>query len=64
MGMLHSIALQSKMRKVMLTVFIANLPARNFYNGLGYSVDLISPAEEYAAEHEVDYVIMSKAITS
>ena len=55
MGLLESIAARSQMRKVMLTVFVANTAARRFYHRVGYKSDLISPVGS-------DYAIMSKAV--
>lgn len=60
MDVLDSIARQSDMKKVMLTVFLSNQAARKFYHRLGYSSDLISPQSD--PETNADYDIMSKAV--
>lgn len=62
MGLLESIAARSQMRKVMLTVFVANTAARRFYHRVGYESDLISPLRDEAAQSGSDYDIMSKTV--
>ncbi len=47
----------TKMRKVMLTAFKHNEPARRFYAAVGFAPDLISP--EFSGETQADYHIMS-----
>lgn len=52
-------------KKSMLTVFVANVSARKFYNGLGYVVDENSPEERRLRNGVVkqpDYVILSKPL--
>jgi ribosomal protein S18 acetylase RimI-like enzyme len=62
MDMLLAIAKQSRMKKIMLTVFLANQPARNFYTRLDYSSDLISPIVVEKGTSTADYDIMSLAV--
>jgi GNAT superfamily N-acetyltransferase len=62
MDMLLSIAKQSRMRKIMLTVFLSNQGAQSFYSKLGYTSDLISPLVVEKGKSTTDYDIMSLAI--
>jgi GNAT superfamily N-acetyltransferase len=64
MNMLQAIATKSHMRKIMLTVFLANQGARRFYERLGYKSDLISPVLDNDGEDDTpaDYDIMSIAL--
>lgn len=60
MRMLERIAQVSGMRKCMLTVFKSNLAAYQFYEKLGYHIDLISPSQYPDCAQTVDYEILSK----
>jgi ribosomal protein S18 acetylase RimI-like enzyme len=55
MLMLESIAHDTSMKKVMLTVFESNAKARGFYERIGYGLDESSPLDE-------DYHVLSKRI--
>lgn len=59
MQIMEIIAMNMKMRKVMLTVFKSNKSAMGFYRRLKYDVDEISPS---MFGEEVDYEIMSKVV--
>ncbi|KAI0976837.1 acyl-CoA N-acyltransferase [Xylaria arbuscula] len=53
--------------KVMLTCFLSNQRALNFYKSLGFTEDTISPVPKklrYGREFIPDYVIMSKTVES
>ena len=70
METLHVIAAQSRMRKIMLTVFLFNESARRFYAQIGYFSDLISPVRpgvndtntNTEDQHSVDYDILSRVV--
>ncbi len=59
MQILEIVAMQMKMRMVMLTVFKNNQNAMKFYLKLKYQIDEISPSQ---FEEEADYEIMSKCV--
>jgi GNAT superfamily N-acetyltransferase len=60
MAIMESIARQTEMEKVVLTVFKVNESAMNFYiNSLGYSIDSFSPSK---SGEPADYEILSKSI--
>ncbi|EME49170.1 hypothetical protein DOTSEDRAFT_118324, partial [Dothistroma septosporum NZE10] len=60
----ESIAHKIGVQKVMLTCFVSNTIARNFYDRLGYRTDACSPEDRTTRRKvvKVDYVIMSKAV--
>jgi ribosomal protein S18 acetylase RimI-like enzyme len=60
MQMMEIVAMQMKMRKVMLTVFKKNEEALNFYDQLKYQIDKISPCQ---CGEIADYKIMSKIVS-
>lgn len=64
MGFLENIAVNSTpITKVMLTCFLSNQHALNFYKKLGFVVDEISPEPRklrYGKVFVPDYAIMSK----
>ena len=65
MGMVEEIGRKVGVDKVMLTVFVANERARQFYERLGYGVDEYSPQERRLRGGVVkapDYVILSKTL--
>lgn len=65
MELVESAGLKIGVEKAMLTVFAANVGARRFYEGLGYSVDEFSPKERRLRGGVVkmpDYVILSKEL--
>ena len=59
MQIMEIIAMQQKMRKVMLTVFLNNKGALQFYEKLKYTVDETSPS---LFEEDADYEILSKIV--
>jgi ribosomal protein S18 acetylase RimI-like enzyme len=60
MAIMESIARQTEMEKVVLTVFKVNESAMNFYiDSLGYSIDSFSPSK---SGEPADYEILSKSI--
>ncbi|KAH8918354.1 hypothetical protein BT69DRAFT_586111 [Atractiella rhizophila] len=61
--LMEGLAKQWRMKKVMLTVFRANVEALAFYNRCSYDIDEISPSRVDGAE-EAEYEIMSKEIVS
>lgn len=65
-GVAESIARKIGVEKVMLTCFLSNTSARDFYDRLGYETDACSPEDRTTRKKvvKVDYVIMSKAITA
>lgn len=67
MGLLENVAINSPpITKVMLTCFLSNQRAFNFYKKLGFAEDEISPKPRklrYGKVFVPDYVIMSKAIS-
>ena len=64
MSLAEKIAESVGVEKVMLTCFIRNVKARQFYEHLGYAVDESSPADRKTRNKVVkaDYVIMSKRV--
>ncbi|KDN38323.1 hypothetical protein K437DRAFT_27449 [Tilletiaria anomala UBC 951] len=63
LGCLEDIAKASRMKKVMLTAFLHNRSALEFYRAQGYTPDLISPQETDGDGHTIaDYQILSKAL--
>lgn len=61
MSIMELVALKTKMRKVMLTVFLANEGAMSFYKDkMKYQIDESSPSQYVGGS--ADYEIMSKAI--
>ena len=67
MGLFEEVGRKAGVRKAMLTVFRKNVAAVGFYHGLGYRVDDFSPRARKLRGgilKEVDYVILSKPLTS
>lgn len=68
MGFLENIAVNSPpIMKVMLTCFLSNQHALNFYKKLGFVVDELSPGPRklrYGKVFVPDYAIMSKLASS
>ncbi len=64
MQLAEDIARRVGVRKVMLTCFLSNLKAQQFYEKRGFARDICSPDDRQTRKRivEVDYVIMSKAI--
>ncbi|KAK6393394.1 hypothetical protein LTR65_002685 [Meristemomyces frigidus] len=64
MCLAEEIARRVGVEKVMLTCFVSNSEARQFYERLGYAVDECSPADRKTRKKTVkaDYVIMSKRV--
>ncbi|MCJ1285961.1 hypothetical protein MMC26_005303 [Xylographa opegraphella] len=65
MGLVEEVGRKVGVEKAMLTVFVANEDARNFYEKLGYDVDAFSPEERTLRGGIVivpDYVILSKGL--
>ena len=62
MLLVQSIAARVEVAKVMLTCFLSNRHARDFYRGRGYIPDACSPEDRVTRKTvvEVDYIIMSK----
>ncbi|XP_054011071.1 N-alpha-acetyltransferase 40 isoform X1 [Hylaeus anthracinus] len=58
MSALESMALESKMRKVVVTVFKHNPSAMQFFYSLGYKLDKTSPS----VSNQLHYIILSKAV--
>jgi len=61
----EEVAASSKMRKVMLTVFVSNTHAIDMYKRCGWEVDEDSPAPKVMRSgvvKECDYLIMSKIV--
>ncbi|KAG7204019.1 hypothetical protein KM043_001881 [Ampulex compressa] len=56
MAALESMAIENKMKRVVLTVFKHNPSAMQFFHALGYKLDKSSPPACY----QCDYVILSK----
>ncbi|XP_043255064.1 N-alpha-acetyltransferase 40 isoform X1 [Colletes gigas] len=59
MSALECMALECKMRKVVLTVFKHNPSAMQFFFSLGYKLDKTSPS---AVSDQLHYIILSKAV--
>ncbi len=59
MQIMEIMAMQMKMRRVMLTVFKNNTDAMSFYRALKYSIDPSSPSQ---FGEEADYEILSKCV--
>ncbi|PWZ02754.1 DNA glycosylase [Testicularia cyperi] len=60
MQVIFTLAQQTQMRKVMLTVFDENKNARAFYDRQGYTVDPVSPSQDPKRKNSVDFEIMYK----
>ena len=50
------------LRRIMLTVFVNNVRARNFYKRLGYNTDASSPYQDNADDPGAGYIILSKVL--
>lgn len=59
MNRLEAIAHNTNMRKVMLTVFKSNTPARQFYDRLGFKLEYSTPEDDL--DELGEYVILGKA---
>ncbi|KAI3340575.1 acyl-CoA N-acyltransferase [Ustulina deusta] len=68
MSFLGSVAAHTPpIKKIMLTCFLSNQKALDFYNSAGFTKDPISPVPKklrYGREFIPDYVIMSKTVES
>ncbi|KAB5584902.1 acyl-CoA N-acyltransferase [Coniochaeta sp. 2T2.1] len=66
MGYLFTVALNTGLHKVMLTCFVSNNRALNWYRQLGFQTDAISPQQRTLRSGRVfipDYVILSKTMS-
>lgn len=65
MNKLETIAQNTNMRKIMLTVFKSNANAQQFYDRLGFKVEYSTPpnAKEEQLDELGEYVILGKATT-
>ncbi|KAK5126551.1 hypothetical protein LTR85_009485 [Meristemomyces frigidus] len=66
MNLAEEVARRVGVEKVMLTCFVSNTKAREFYERLGYGIDACSPADRKTRKKTVkaDYVILSKRVGS
>ena len=67
MSMMEDFGSKFDVEKAMLTVFLENQPALNFYSALGYQVDEFSPEPRKLRNgvvKEADYIILSKPLSS
>lgn len=63
MDVVYQLGQQTRMRKIMLTVFDENKAARQFYDKQGYAVDPNSPSLNEQHKDRVDFETMFKVVT-